>query len=121
MLVFQDDHLAFAAAERVAQSFMPDFMQENFDVICKFMKIMLVIIKIEDRQLHKHFVAARMEPFFATSWLLTWFSHDIKKMDIVARIFDVLLCSPPIYSFYLCAAVSVFHAYHDTPISPKLI
>jgi hypothetical protein len=80
-------------------------MKKDFELICQFMHILLIIIKVADPQLYKHFVAAKMEPFFATSWLLTWFSHDIKNVAITARVFDVLLSSPPLYIFYLSAAV----------------
>ena len=45
-----------------------------------------------------------MQPFFAISWLITWFSHEIKDMGEVSRLFDALICSHPLYSLYICAA-----------------
>ena len=44
--------------------------------------------------------------YFHRSWLITWFAHDVKKINDIARIYDAILCSHPLYSFYLCAAVS---------------
>lgn len=115
LLVFQEDHLAFAVAERVALSFMVDFMQKDFELMCQFMKIFLLIIQASDLELYNHLMNANLEPFFAASWILTWFSHDLKNVDDVARLFDVLLSSPPMYIYYLCAAVrSCFvHWFYD--------
>jgi hypothetical protein len=39
------------------------------------------------------------------SWLITWFSHDVKDISTVARLFDSLLCSHPLYALYMCAAL----------------
>jgi hypothetical protein len=108
LLVFQDDHLAFAVAERVALSFMVDFMQKDFELMCQFMKIFLLIIQASDLELYNHLMTANLEPFFAASWILTWFSHDLKNVDDVARLFDVLLSSPPMYIYYLCAAYVIY-------------
>lgn len=105
--MFQDDHLAFAVSERVALSYLVDFMQKDFELVCQFMKIVLVIVEAADPELHAHLMEANMEPFFATSWLITWFSHDIKRLDEVARLFDVIMSSPPLYVYYMSAAVSI--------------
>jgi hypothetical protein len=49
-------------------------------------------------------------PSFAIPWILTWFSHSIKKINIINRIFDYLLCSPPHTIIFTCAAV--FEMYY---------
>jgi hypothetical protein len=50
---------------------------------------------------------AGVEPFFATSWLLTWFAHDVQDLEEIARIYDALLCSHPMFCYYLAAAVTI--------------
>ena len=51
----------------------------------------------------------QVPPFFALSWVLTWFSHDIVRYHHVTRIFDFLLASHPLMVVYLsCAVRSVF-------------
>jgi len=44
-------------------------------------------------------------PIFALPWMLTWFSHSLKDMSTILRIFDYLICSPPYSVIYMCAAV----------------
>ena len=105
MLVMEDDFLSFAMAEQISLNYLSDYMREDFEIVSQFMHILLVLIRASDLELYEHLQKARMEPFFAISWLITWFSHDIRELDQIARIFDVLLCSPPIFCFYVCTAV----------------
>ena len=44
--------------------------------------------------------------FSHSSWIITWFSHDVKNINDIARMYDVLLSSHPLLIYYLCAAVS---------------
>ena len=44
---------------------------------------------------------------FTMSWHLTWFAHSLSKMEDIIRIYDYLLCSPPIQIVYLAASVSL--------------
>jgi TBC1 domain family member 20 len=106
LLVLEDDHLAFAIAEVVSRDFISDFMNCDFEVIGKSMKLLFVIIKAADSVLYRFLMESGIEPFFATSWLLTWFSHDFPTISDAARLFDAMLCSHPSFSYYLCAAVS---------------
>lgn len=46
-------------------------------------------------------------PFFALSWLLCLFSHDIDKLEPTQRVFDYLLARNPISVVYLAVAVSI--------------
>jgi len=43
--------------------------------------------------------------YFALSWYLTWFAHDVEDHSRRARIFDVCLASPPEMPVYFAAAV----------------
>lgn len=45
-------------------------------------------------------------PYFALSWMLTLFSHDINTLEPVQRIFDFLLARNPAAVIYLGVAVS---------------
>lgn len=106
MLILEEDHLAFAIAEHISLNYVVDYMREDFDIISQFMHFIFVIVKISDMELYQHMMQAKLEPFFATSWLITWFAHDLHNLETVARLFDVLLSSHPIYCYYICAAVS---------------
>lgn len=108
LLVVEDDKLAFALSDAVSATFLSDYMGKDFNIISRFMRILLVLIKLADKELYNFLSAARMEPFFAISWLITWFAHDVKSLDLTARIFDALLASHPMYIYYLIVAVSLF-------------
>jgi len=103
-LVVEDDHLAFALTDAVCSTYFADYMTKNFENVSRFMQILMVLLKFTDSTLCNYLCAARVEPFFAISWIITWFAHDIKSIDSVARIFDVMLSSHPMYCYYLCAA-----------------
>lgn len=45
-------------------------------------------------------------PFFALSWILCLFSHDIDSLEPIQRMFDYLLSRNPISAIYLAVAVS---------------
>lgn len=42
-------------------------------------------------------------PFFALSWLLTWFAHDVPDLESISRLFDLFLSSHPLMPLYLAA------------------
>ena len=48
-----------------------------------------------------------MEPFFALSWLITWFSHEIRDTEQAKRLFDVFIVSHPLFPLYMAIAMVV--------------
>ncbi len=113
LLILEEPALAFAALEVSVRNCFADFMQSDFTIFSKSMHLILTIIKAQDIELYSHLLSIpNFEPFFAVSWLITWFAHELSHLEHVARVFDVLLASPPIYSYYLCATVSGLAAWH---------
>lgn len=104
LLVLEDDYLTFALVEELCVKYLPDFMQKDFSIIVQMMGLIMVIIKREDPELSSFFEETCLQPYFATSWLITWFTHDIKDVDTIARLLDALLCSHPLYGLYVCTA-----------------
>ena len=107
VLVLEDDYLAFQVAERVATVFLADCMREDFVVISEVMRFIFPLLEASDPEVTNVLKTAGIEPYFVVSWLLTWFSHDVKDLGVVSRIFDVMLCSHPLYCLYMCAALVV--------------
>ena len=105
MLTVQDDDLAFAISENICNKYFSDYMRQDFENVTNVLKLIPVIIGRVDKDLLSFLETAGTEPFFATSWLITWFAHDIKELDGVARLFDVLLSSHVLFCLYLCTAV----------------
>ncbi len=117
LLVLEDDHIAFALAEVISRDYISDYMNCDFEVVGKSMKMLFVIIKASDSVLHRFLMNAGVEPYFATSWLLTWFSHDLSFISDAARVYDALLCSHPLFCYYLCAAVSSILAHCSSTLN----
>lgn len=77
ILVLNDSALAYAATEVLCDKYLFDFMRKDFSSLSKTMKLIMVLIKCADPQLAAFLESSGTEPFFATSWLITWLSHDI--------------------------------------------
>lgn len=105
ILVLQDEQLAFLTCEAIALQYLSDYMHSTFSAAAVIMSLIFKIIEEVDFELFTFIKSAEVEPFFATSWLVTWFSHDLKDLSKIARVFDCILTSTPLFSVYLCAAV----------------
>ncbi|GLI60549.1 hypothetical protein VaNZ11_002706 [Volvox africanus] len=44
-----------------------------------------------------------LEPFFALSWFLTWWAHELDELPTAARLFDFFLATHPLMPLYLGA------------------
>ena len=88
---------------------MLDCMLPDFDVVSKSMQTIMLIIKTVDKKLYKFLSQANIEPFFATSWLITWFAHDIKELDHIARIYDAMICSHPLLMTYISTSLVLYY------------
>ena len=96
--------------QAISTKYFVDCHRSDFYIMAKTIPVVLTIIeKADPNGLHKFLSDAEMLPFFSTSWILTWFAHEIKNVKEVARIFDVLLSSPPPYILYVCAAFLLHH------------
>ncbi len=119
LLVFQEDTLTFAVAEHVCLHVFNVCLLKDFETVKETMQIIMIIIKISDRQLYDRLTSVNMEPYFAFSWIITWFSHSVKDIHLIARIFDVMLCSPPYYSYYLAASYVLFNRDQIMDMAPE--
>lgn len=45
-----------------------------------------------------------LPPYYALSWFITWFSHDMPGLDAAARLFDLFLAVHPLMPLYVGAA-----------------
>lgn len=95
---------------QIAQSHLRDCLRSDFSQLQTALQLTLMPLLAKfDRPVHDHLVAAEMEPFFATSWVITWFSRDIRDTELVKRLFDAFLVSHPLFPVYVAAAMLVEH------------
>jgi len=91
---------------QVSQSHLCDFLKSDFTELQTAIDLTIfpLIAKL-DPELYNCLCSAGMQPFFALSWILTWFSHEVRETALVKRLFDVFLVSHPLMPIYLSVAM----------------
>jgi len=98
---------AFRAMQRLAYFYFRDALKYPFDQsVTLQLRLILRIVHVFDPWFADT-VSSFYEgvPIFSVPWVLTWFSHSLKDMKTIQRIFDFLISSPPYSIIYMCAAV----------------
>ncbi|KAG2219225.1 hypothetical protein INT45_004585 [Circinella minor] len=98
---------AIPAVENVALFFIRDGMLESFDPISKQLRLMSSIVQYEDNELTDHLDRCHIMPYYALSWVLTWFSHNFERFDKVARLFDLFISSSPLMPIYVASSITL--------------
>lgn len=100
--------LPAAVLLQVSQSHFRDCMRPDFMCLQTALRLALFpLIAVADPDVHAHLYDVDMEPFFAISWILTWFAHEIRDTAAVKRLFDVFLVSHPLMPIYMSVAMVV--------------
>ena len=98
--------LPSAVLARVSTSHFRDAMRSNFMQLQTAIRLLLMpLISYFDREVHEFLLDCDMEPFFALSWIITWFSHDIRDTALVKRLFDAFIVSHPLLPLYMTVAM----------------
>jgi len=91
---------------QISTSHLRDAMRPNFEQLSSALRIIILpLIGALDPELHSHLYYCQMEPFFALSWIITWFSHDVRDTEMVKRLFDVFIVSHPLMVIYMSVAM----------------
>lgn len=105
-----------AVLAQISFSHFRDAMQSNFMQLQTAIKLLLMpLICYFDPEMHDFLYACEMEPYFALSWIITWFSHDIRDTALVKRIFDAFIVSHPLLPIYATVAM-VCHHYNRAEV-----
>ncbi|OMH81046.1 TBC1 domain family member 20 [Zancudomyces culisetae] len=86
-----------------------DAMACNFALITKQLQYINGILLLKKSEIADLFNELEIPPFYAISWVLTWFAHDISDFSIVARLYDFFLVHHPSAVLYVSAALVSFH------------
>ena len=101
-------HSASLVLLRLTQSHLRDAMRPNFHQLQSALKLIIMpLIATFDPQLHSHLYDCEMEPYFCLSWIITWFSHDVRDTALVKRLFDFFIVSHPLMSVYMSIAMII--------------
>lgn len=111
LLVLGEKH-AFVILEFLSITKFRDFMNKNLEGVIVQLQLLFPLIKSLDPELYDFIIKSGVEPHFALSWILTWFSHVVDDASMLARLFDLFLASHPLMPLYLAAAI-IIHFKHD--------
>ncbi|KAN0040715.1 hypothetical protein ACTA71_009053 [Dictyostelium dimigraforme] len=107
LLLVTDESLAFAMLERLSIYHFNDCMLPNFAEVLKVLNLIFPLISMVDQQVYNFIIRSQVQPMFAISWILTWFSHNLDELESAARVYDYLLSAHPMASIYLSVGVII--------------
>jgi TBC1 domain family member 20 len=114
--VANDLQVPAAVLGRVSLAHLRDCLRPNFSHLQVALRLTIFpLIALIDPEVHEHLFNCEMEPFFALSWVITWFAHEIRDTDLVKRLFDTFLVSHPLFPIYLSIAM-VCHKFNREEI-----
>ena len=68
------------------------------------LELQVPILAMTDPGLARVLEGMQIPCYFALSWYITWFSHDVQTLTEVARLFDLFLSAHPMMPLYVGAA-----------------
>jgi len=111
LLFISNINIGSLIMQRISEFFLRDFLSEmkdnetpDFNMINS---ILSNLIEIKEPQAIKKLKSKveLIEPYFALSWILSWFTHNLTNISKIYRIMDFLLCSHPLAVFHMSAEV----------------
>eukprot|EP01132_Coremiostelium_polycephalum_P007750 gene7750-9534_t len=100
LLLVTDESLAFAMLERLSLNHIRDCMLPSFAEVLKILNLCFPLVSMVDPKVYQFLLKSDAQPMFALSWIITWFSHNLEDLDLVARVFDYFLSSHPLSVLY---------------------
>ncbi|KAJ1677447.1 GTPase-activating protein gyp8, partial [Spiromyces aspiralis] len=82
-------------------------MGESLEPTLLQIATLFTLLRYEDPQLYKFLTRLEIPPYFAISWVITWFAHDLDSLDNIARIFDFCIATSPLAPLYISAALTL--------------
>jgi len=101
------EHEAFAIMEQLSLFHIRDALNPSLASTQLMLSLLFPLIKIADLELYHYLMRSNVQPYFALSWVLTWFSHGFDSLEIIARLFDVFIASHPLMPLYIGAIIIV--------------
>ena len=97
--------------------------QNDSDQFMSCVKILKFVIETIDKDFQKKFIDVKLSEYnglcmFASSWLVTVFTHNINRTEIIFRIFDYIMVNHPLSLYYLIAVIilDLFKKNYDKKI-----
>ena len=91
--------------ERLSVYHLRNFLNKSLESVIYDLYLIPSLLYLSNQKVFNYIIQARVEPFFALSWVITWFSHELGSLEAVCRLFDVFLSSHPYFPLYLSSAL----------------
>jgi len=108
LLLVCGEKQAYVILKKLSLNHIRDYLNENLDAVMHLLQQIFPLLLILDKEVHDYILSVHLEPYFALSWVLTWFSHSIDDLSVISRIFDFFLASHPYAVVYMSVAVVIF-------------
>lgn len=105
LLVAGTEEAAYAMLDRLSKNHIRYALNSSLDSTRKILELLFPIIAFADEELYNYFRHSQVEPFFALSWVLTWFSHGFDDLPLITRLFDLFIASHPLMPLYVGAQI----------------
>eukprot|EP00793_Prasinoderma_coloniale_P002349 PRCOL_00002857-RA len=106
LLLTLGQRAAFVALERLARTHLREYVRSDLSASLVRLELLPVLLRRVCAPLAEFcFERAGAPPHFALSWIITWFAHDCRDLEIAKRCFDVFLALPEHAPLYVAAAL----------------
>ncbi|KAI9906548.1 hypothetical protein PsorP6_004258 [Peronosclerospora sorghi] len=95
------------AVQNVSETYHREPMRSGFEQVMGITRLLFPLLDAADELLYQHLHESRVEPFFALPWIITWFAHQLRHFEDVARLYDVFLVTHPLFSLYVSASILI--------------
>jgi hypothetical protein len=105
-----DVDLAHRCADKAAKTFFRDILDPSLTIdktVIPVLKLIKSVLQLTDKTVYDLLGGAEFNNegyIFCSSWIMTWFSHDVKRWANVQRLWDLFMSRRPFFVIYFCAA-----------------
>jgi len=103
-LMILGEEAAFQVVNAISLSHLKEFMEKTMEKTSAILEIIPLILKEEDPDFYQFLKQSRAGTIYSLSWVITWYSHILRRYKNVGRLFDFFLSSHRLMPVYLAAS-----------------
>ncbi|KAK9861427.1 hypothetical protein WJX84_012159 [Apatococcus fuscideae] len=92
---------AFLVLRCLMTNHLRDFTRPTLEPVMELLELLMPLLEQADLELYRHVSSSGAPPYFALSWLITWFAHNVPALDQITRLFDLFVASHPLMPLYV--------------------
>ncbi|KAK9868698.1 hypothetical protein WJX84_002032 [Apatococcus fuscideae] len=92
---------AFLVLRHLVRNHLRDFTRPTLEPVMELLELLMPLLEQADLELYHHVASSGAPPYFALSWLITWFAHNVPGLEQITRLFDLFMASHPLMPLYV--------------------